>query len=179
MGTRTSITQILAILISYAGIIVTFSQELGLIGGSYDIIIGGLLVFLSALSYASYLVGSGWLIPKFGSTTFTSYAMIVSCTCVIVHYLLSDQRSILIYPAEVYLISFTMAIIATLIPSYLISFAIKGLCASDFSIYGSLGPISTIVLAHLFLDETLNWIQILGTMVVIMGVTFISSNRQT
>ena len=42
------------------------------------IVLGSFLIFLSALTYASYLVGSGWLIPKFGVIAFTCCAMIVS-----------------------------------------------------------------------------------------------------
>ncbi len=85
-GKRPSKWLIIAILVSYAGIFITFSAELRISGNKNDVWIGGLLVFLSALCYASYLVGSGWLIPKFGSVAFTSYAMIVSSVCVFVHF---------------------------------------------------------------------------------------------
>ena len=67
-----------------------------------------------------------------------------------------------------------MAIIATLTPSFLVSESIKRLGASNFSILGSLGPVSTIVLAFIFLDEKLNALQILGMLVVIAGVTYLS-----
>ncbi|MEQ6121143.1 DMT family transporter [Reichenbachiella sp. MALMAid0571] len=167
--------QIFAILITYLGIIITFSDELKTTGD--DVILGGVLIFFSALTYASYLVGSGWLIPKFGATTFTSYAMIVSCLAVIIHFYLFEKVDLLHFPNEVYYLGIAMAILSTVIPSYLVSAAIKQLGASNFSIIGSLGPISTILLANIFLDERITITQIIGTIVVIAGVFVVSKKK--
>ena len=167
--------QVIAILITYFGVIVTFGGEIQYSGD--HIFLGGFLIFLSALTYASYLVGSGWLIPKFGVFRFTSYAMIVSTICVVVHYLIFDRTSIFGYAYQVYLLGLLMAVLSTLIPSFLVSMAIKRLGASNFSIIGSIGPISTIILAYLFLDERLTWLQLLGAVIVIIGITFVSLNK--
>lgn len=172
---KISAKQIIAILITYFGVIVTFSGELQYHGD--DVLLGGFLIFLSALTYASYLVGSGWLIPKFGVLRFTSYAMIVSSICVIIHYLIVDRSSIFGYAYQVYLLGFMMAVFSTLIPSFLVSLAIKKIGASDFSIIGSIGPISTIILAYIFLDERLTLLQLLGAVIVIIGITFVSLNK--
>lgn len=67
-----------------------------------------------------------------------------------------------------------MALLSTVIPSYLVSAAIKQLGPSNFSIIGSLGPISTIILANIFLDERLTLIQLGGTVIVIIGVLVVS-----
>ena len=168
--------QVGAILVSYLGLIITFWGALGTEGT--QVFLGGLLVFLSAITYAGYLVGSGWLIPKFGATVFTSYAMMVSCLCVCLFYALTeDLAAVWGLEVEVYLISVAMAILSTVIPSYLISFAIKGLGAPTFSIIGSLGPISTIVLANIFLDERLTPIQLVGALVVIVGVLLVTRKK--
>lgn len=168
--------QVLAILISYLGIIITFWGAVSIEGN--DVVLGGLLVFVSALTYAGYLVGSGWLIPKFGAVTFTSYAMIVSCLSICVFYCLTEDISTLwTYDTEVYGIALAMAILSTVIPSYLISAAIKGLGAPNFSIIGSLGPVSTIILANIFLDETLSPLQVVGTVVVIAGIYVVSRKK--
>ena len=161
--------QLLGIAITYVGIVVIFGTELQ-IENPRDVMIGGLLILLSAITYASYLVGSGWLIPKFGSTVFTAYAMIISCLAVILHYSIASPSDLFSFPKEVYFIGFLMALFATVIPSFLISFAIKNLGANDFSIFGSLGPISTIVLAYIFLDERITTLQIMGALVILMGI---------
>ncbi len=165
-------SQTLAILLTYLGVVVTFWNEIQIQGESA--LWGGFLIFLSAITYASYLVGSGWLIPKFGVLQFTSYAMIVSTICVGIHYGISGDFELIHYPWEVYALGLAMALFATLIPSFLVSAAIERLGASTFSIFGSLGPISTIVLAYFFLDERITAIQVFGMLIVIAGVSMVS-----
>ena len=67
-----------------------------------------------------------------------------------------------------------MAIFSTVIPSFLISIGIKRIGASNAAIFGGIGPISTIVLANLVLDESLTIAQLCGTALVIVGVIYIS-----
>lgn len=167
--------QVLAILLTYAGVILAFGGEQQALDSK--LLLGGFLVFLSALTYASYLVGSGWLIPKFGVKVFTSYAMIIATVCVVIHYLIVDKTSFLMYPKEVYVLGFLMAIIATLIPSFLVSYAIQKLGASNFSILGSIGPFSTIVLAFILLGERMNVWQCIGAIIVVVGVRVVVKKK--
>lgn len=169
LGKRITREQVLGVVVTYLGVVVIFASELAL-SNSREVVLGSVFIFLSALTYAGYLVGSGWIIPKFGATVFTSYAMIVSCMAVIVHYSIQQPVGLLEFPREVYWIGFAMAVFATVIPSYLVSYAIKNLGANNFSIFGSLGPISTIGLAYIFLDEVLTWTQLLGAAVIIGGI---------
>lgn len=168
--------QIIAILITYVGVVITFQNEIQTYGDNTTL--GIALVLLSALTYASYLVGSGWLIPKFGVKLFTSYAMLVSTLCVILHYLITDRSTIFEYPYQVYVLGFLMAFFSTVIPSFLVSLAIKKLGASNFSILGSIGPISTIILAYLFLHERLTLWQVIGSIIIIIGITFVTLGKK-
>ena len=169
-------SQLWAIALTYLGVCIAFWNEPKFSGE--DTALGGFFVFLSALTYAAYLVGSGFLIPKFGVVVFTSYAMIVSCVCVFLHYFITDRGDITVYDEHVYLYGFLMAIFCTIIPSYLVSAAIQKLGASTFAVFGSLGPFSTIFLAFVFLDERLVWLQFLGAMVVILGVYFVGKAKK-
>ncbi|BFP43010.1 DMT family transporter [Flavobacteriaceae bacterium GF1] len=164
--------QALAIGITYLGILIIFWNEADISGSKT--LWGGFLVLLSAVAYAAYLVGSGWLIPKYGVLRFTCYAMLVSTFCVVVHYALQGNWKLWNFPMPVYGYSIMMAILSTLLPSFLVSTSIKRLGASNFSILGSLGPVSTILLAYVFLGEELTYLQLSGMMVVIFGVTFLS-----
>ncbi|MCV9385377.1 DMT family transporter [Reichenbachiella ulvae] len=168
--------QVIAIAITYLGVLVMYYQEPDF--SSTESMLGVGLILLSALTYASYLVGSDWLIPQLGSTLFTSLAMIVSCICVILHYCMVGDFDLFNYPAEVYGLSIAMATLSTIIPSYLISYAIKLLGASDFSVMASMGPVSTIILAWVFLGEQLTVIQIVGAIVVIVGVYYVTRKKQ-
>lgn len=168
--------QVYAILITYIGIFVAFADDLSFARDQLWIGVGS--IFLSALTYAAYLVGSGELIPKVGAVRFTAYAMTVSCIMVIIHYLLTNTNEVLQQPWQVYMLGFAMAIISTVIPSFLISEAIKRLGASNFAIFGSLGPISTILLAIAILGERLDIYQIVGTVIVIFGVSIINVKKR-
>ena len=170
--------QTIGIAVTYLGIVVIFGTELQL-SDQRDVATGGLLVFLSAVTYASYIVGSGWLIPKFGSTVFTAYAMIVSCSAVIIHYIIASPSDLFNFQREVYVIGFLMAFFATVVPSFLISYAIKNLGANNFSIFGSLGPASTIGLAYIFLDERISILQMIGAIVILFGIYIAERKRSS
>ena len=169
--------QAIAIGITYIGVLITFWSEVDFTGSRT--LWGGFLVLLSAITYASYLVGSGWLIPKYGVLRFTCYAMIVSTLCVLVHYSVKGDWQLWSFPFIIYVYGILMAIVSTLIPSFLVSESIKRLGASNFSILGSLGPVSTILLAYVFLGERLSYLQLLGMLVVIGGVTYLSMSGRT
>ncbi|WP_396600521.1 DMT family transporter [Algibacter sp. R77976] len=168
-------TQGLAIGLTYLGIVIAFSDEVAISGS--DTYLGGFFILLSAITYASYLVGSGWLIPKFGVVKFTAYAMIVSCLCVFIHYILISEIDLFSFSKEVYILGFLIAVFATVIPSFLVSSSIKMISSSNFAIVAGVGPISTIVLAAIFLNERLTVLQLLGALVVIVGILLVSTKK--
>lgn len=169
--------QIIAIALSYLGIILAFWGEAAATGK--DAFIGGVLILLCAITYAAYLVGSGWLIPKFGVVRFTSYVMLVSCVCVFIHFGIFSKTNILNLSWQVYLLGFLIAIFATVIPSYLVSEAINRINSSNFAVISGIGPISTIVLASIFLNEHLTPMQWLGAFGVIVGIWLVSIKKKS
>jgi drug/metabolite transporter (DMT)-like permease len=168
-------TQIIAIFLSYLGILIAFSDEVAIAGK--EVYIGGFFVLLSAITYASYLAGSGWLIPKFGVVKFTTYAMLVSCCSVFLHYSFTNERTLFNLPWQVYGLGFLIAVFATVIPSFLVSYSIKIISSSNFAIVSGIGPISTIVLAAIFLNETLTLFQLFGALLVITGIVIASLKK--
>ncbi len=171
---RISLHQIIAILFCYAGIFVALRWGKTSVQHQ-NLWLGAGFIFLSALAYAAYLVGSGQLIPRLGVWTFTSCAMIVSAVCVVVHYLLSSpETGLWNHPLPVYGYALAMAIFSTVVPSFLVSIGIRRIGASNAAIFGGIGPISTIALASLVLDESLTIAQLWGTALVILGVVYIS-----
>ncbi|PLB19730.1 DMT family transporter [Mariniflexile rhizosphaerae] len=168
-------TQALAIFLTYIGIVITFWGEVAISGT--DTYLGGFFILLCAITYAAYLVGSGWLIPKFGVVKFTSYAMIVSCFCVFIHFGLFSNVDIFGLQWEVYMLGFLIAIFATVIPSYLVSESINRINSSNFAVIAGFGPISTIILAGIFLNEVLTLLQLFGALIVIFGILLVSLRR--
>ncbi|WP_298779285.1 DMT family transporter [uncultured Polaribacter sp.] len=167
--------QILAIFLSYLGIVIAFSDEVDTLGN--NVYLGGLFILLSAITYASYLVGSGWLIPKFGVIKFTAYAMLVSCFSVFVHFSIISETNLFVLPWQVYGLGFLIAVFATVIPSFLVSASIKIISSSNFAIVAGVGPISTILLASFFLNEKLTLFQFFGAILVIIGIVIMSIKK--
>lgn len=167
--------QIFAIILTYVGIIIAFGHEVTISG--HDAYLGGFFILLCAITYAAYLSGSGWLIPKFGVIKFTAYVMVVSCLCVFLHYAIINKIDLLHYPREVYMLGFLIAIFATVIPSFLVSWSIKLISSSNFAVIAAVGPISTIILAAIFLNEQLTLIQLLGAFAVIIGISLVSLKK--
>ena len=170
--------QVIAIALCYGGIMIAvgFGEQAQSTSSQW---FGAALVFLSAICYAIYVVGSGELIPKLGVWVFTSCAMIVSTVCIVAHHLLtSSSIELFQLPQIVYAYAAAMAILATVVPSFLISEGIRRIGASNASIIGGVGPISTIILAVIFLGETFTIAQSIGTAFVIVGVLYISLNAK-
>ncbi|PWH81510.1 EamA family transporter [Algibacter marinivivus] len=167
--------QAFAIGLTYLGIVIAFSNEVTISGK--DTYLGGFFILLSAITYASYLVGSGWLIPKFGIMKFTAYAMIISCICVFIHYSMISKVNLFSFSWEVYTLGFLIAVFATVIPSFLVSASIKMISSSNFAIVAGIGPISTIILAAIFLNERLTLLQLFGALVVILGILLVSLKK--
>ena len=165
--------QIIAIAMTYLGMFIMFSADL--MGGGMSFQWKGvLLIICSALTYAGYLVGSQILLGQISTSRFTGYAMIVASICVITHYLVSSDIPISEIPTDAFGIGFLMATFATVIPSYLISKAIKLIGASDMGIIGALGPVSTIILAIIFLGETLTLTQMVGALVIFGAIMWMN-----
>lgn len=169
--------QVFALLLTYIGIAIVFIGNQSIESWS-DLITGSVLVGMSAISYGIYLAGSGRLIPKIGTWRYTSNALTVSCFAVIIHYLVVNRGiGNLTFPYPIYVISLLMATVSTVIPTLLVSEGIRRIGASNTSIVGSTGPISTIALAYIYLGERLTLIQILGAILVLCGVLLISLQK--
>ena len=174
---RATIEQKIAVVITYFGVLMAFYRNTPDSGS--NVYLGASLIFFSALSYAIYLVGCGNLIPKLGTKLFTSLAMIVSTIASLAHFVVVNEADLFSFSYEVYILAFIMAIISTVIPSFLIAEAIKQLGANNVAIIGSFGPISTIVLAAIFLGERITVFQALGTLIVISGIMLLANNNRS
>jgi drug/metabolite transporter (DMT)-like permease len=175
---KTRITKaiIVALVISYIGIFIAFEGEDTSVES--NLYLGSLLVFGSAFTYAIYLVGSGRLIPRIGAARFTSYAMLVSTIAVLLHSYFAGDLNLSTTP-KVYLIAFCMAVLCTVIPSILLGEGIKKIGSGPAAIIGGIGPVSTILMASVFLGEVITLQQMAGTILVICGVLIVSRKKSS
>lgn len=156
---------ILPLVLSYAGIAVSFGAEtFGNHGSNPQL--GALLIFLSAVCYALFLVIQGRIINRVGPQRLTAYAMLFSTGAVLIHFILAHSLSDLEQPLRVHLLAAAVAVFSTVMPAYLLGFGIHRVGAGRAAVVSSVGPASTFVLAALLLGERAGWMQVLGLVLV-------------
>jgi len=167
--------QWIALVVSYAGVITVFSHDLRLSGES--VALGAALVFASALSYSVYLVSAGELIARIGTMRLTAWASIVACLLCVAQALLTDPVALLTQPWPVYGLSAINAVCCTVLPVFLVMMAIERVGSGPASQTGMVGPVATIAMAALVLDEPVSATQMLGTAIVVAGVFILTTRK--
>ncbi|CAK0776421.1 Permease [Gammaproteobacteria bacterium] len=165
-----------AMALSYAGIALVFLRDVGTNRGNVGL--GATLVFGSTLSYAVYLVGAGHTIMRIGATRFTAYAMIVASAITLFQFGVTHPVTALDLPLRVYGLAIAMAIFCTVLPVFLLSAGIRRIGSGKASLIGAIGPVTTIYLAQLFLNERVSLLQLVGSLLVLVGVLIIGVDRQ-
>jgi drug/metabolite transporter (DMT)-like permease len=166
-----------AMALCYVGIALVFLHDLGVKQGG-SVVLGASLVFGSTLSYSAYLVGAGHAIRRIGATRFTAYAMVVASAACLLQFAVTHHLGALALPARVYGLSIAMAIISTVLPVFLLSWAIRRIGAGSASLIGAIGPVSTILMAYMILGEDISLMQIAGSSLVLAGVLVISAGSR-
>jgi drug/metabolite transporter (DMT)-like permease len=170
--------QVIALVLTYFGIAIAYYGELRIDAGNPNLYWGSFLIFLCALTYGTYIAGSGKIIPLIGATRFTAYAMLTSTFGVLLHYALRAKYDALQQSIDLWWYGILLAVIATVLPTFLISFALKKIGSNNVAIISSVGPISTIIQAHYFLGEKFFLEQVIGTALVLTGILLLSLKRK-
>ena len=166
--------QVWALVITYIGIGIAYFGELQIDTGNPNFYWGSFLIFLCSITYASYIAGSGYVIPKVGASKFTAYALLTSTAGVLLHYMLRGEYNMLQESKDLWWYGVLLALVATVVPTFMLSFALKKIGANNVAIISSVGPVSTIVQAHFVLGEPIFTEQIIGTVLVLIGVLLLS-----
>ena len=166
-----------ALLISYLGTVLVFLHDVRL-GGS-NIGLGSALVLGAAVSYALYLMLSGELVSRVGAMRLVAYAMCVSCVACILQFMVLRPLPVLLQQApQVYGLSIINAVFCTVLPVYMTMVAVARIGPATSAQAGMVGPVSTLFLGALILDEPITAIQLTGTGLVLVGIYLISKKKQ-
>ena len=157
-----------ALALCYGGILLVFWHDARLEGG--QVLLGSGLVFASAVCYAIYLIMSGELVQRLGAIRLTAYAMCVSSFAVFAQFAVLNPISALRQPQAVYGLSLLNALLCTVLPVFATMLAVERIGAGRASMASMVGPVSTIALAYLFLDERISVWQLAGTALVLTGI---------
>jgi drug/metabolite transporter (DMT)-like permease len=164
--------QALAMAVSYSGVLLVFGHELSLSGS--HALLGAALVLGSALTYAVYLTYSGQLVQRLGSLRLAGWATSVACLFCIGQFMLLRPLSLEAVAPQVLWLSLLNATACTVLPVLLVMMAIERIGPGLTAQTGMIGPMSTVTMGVLLLDEPFTvWI-VLGTILVMSGVFWVT-----
>jgi len=168
--------QMLGMAISYAGVLLVFGHE-AMAGASWDTAWGTLLILLSAVSYAVYLVASGEFVQRLGSMRLVGLATSVACLlCIGQYLLLRPIGSALEVAPQVLWLSVLNATLCTVVPVLMVMMAIERIGPAMSAQTGMVGPMSTILMGVVILGEPFTlWIAA-GTVLVVAGIFVFTRN---
>ena len=162
----------MAMAVSYSGVLLVFGHEVSLVGD--NIALGAILVFGSAITYAIYLTYSGELVQRLGSLRLAGLATTVACFFCILQFVLLKPVAALNVVPEVIWLSMLNAIVCTVLPVLMIMMAIERIGPGLTSQIGMIGPLSTLTMGAFFLNETFNLWILMGTVLVLGGVFWVT-----
>ena len=174
LSRRLTLRELAALVLTYAGLALVLWNGLG---ATEHIGLGVALAMGSSVCYAVYLVASSQVIARVGSVRFTAYAMVAATVACLAQFALLRPVAALDVPAPVYGWAAAMAVVSTVVPVFLTSEALRRVGANTVAIVGALGPVSTILLGWVGLDESMTAIQIGGVVLVLAGVVAVTTKR--
>ena len=175
-GVRITSRAAAALIVSYAGIVLVFVNDLTM--QQSNVVLGTVWVLGAAFCYAAYLIGSERMVQRVGTFRFACLTSLAACAGVMVHF--AAVRAVSSLPdqqAAVHGLALLMASVSTVLPVILTTAAIRRLGSSKVAIIGTLGPVATVFLGYTLLDEPITPIQLAGAAMVTAGVVVVSARR--
>lgn len=169
---QVSMKRFMAMAVSYSGVLLVFGFELSSAGP--DVLKGSTLVFLSAFTYACYLVLSERMLKIVDSLRLVGWASTVACLCCIAQFLILRPMDALRVDSAVLNYSVINALFCTVAPILFVMRGIERLGPSLTSQIGMIGPMSTVLMGYWFLNEPIHALIGLGTLLVMGGVFMVS-----
>jgi drug/metabolite transporter (DMT)-like permease len=174
--------QWIAFVLSYAGVLFAFGDEarhsLATAGDSRAVLIGGALVLASAVAYAVYISLSGEVVGRYGALRLTGLASGVASVLCIGQFIVLRPHLLATLPiwmtSRIFMLSAINASVCTVMPMWMVMRGIQLVGSGTTAQIGMVGPLSTMLLAAALLGERLTLPIIIGTVLVLLGITWLS-----
>ncbi len=171
VGKRIERGQWPAMAVAYLGVLLVFVQDVRWDGP--QVMLGAGLVFLSAISYAVYLILAGEVVRRIGSIRVVAYACTSSCFFSLLQALIVNPSALITQSPEVYGLSLINASICTFVPMLLIMMALRRIGPGLTAQSGMVGPVAVVGLAWFFLDERISLVQLAGIGIVLTSMAML------
>lgn len=172
-GKKISWPLCVCITIIYVGLIMVFYADIRLqpAASLAETGKGSLLVLLSAMAFAIYVIGSDYYLRIFSSALFTSVAMLAAAVAMVLHYVIAHPvTQVLHLPPTVYVWCAVTALLFTVLPSFMMSAGVRQIGSAKAGAVGMIGPVATVLIAGTVLGEAVSALQITGLAVVMFGI---------
>lgn len=136
---------------------------------------GAGLVLIAALTTAIYFLIGARYTHELGSTRFAAIGMGASAVALALHFsIFRSFDELRVLQAYDWMLLFVLGIACMFIPGLMQAEGMRSVGAQRAAIGSTIGPPTTIVLAALFLGERLNAWQVLGSVMIVGSVLFMS-----
>jgi drug/metabolite transporter (DMT)-like permease len=161
-----------ALAVSYLGIALVLARAA--MEQQVNIALGAAVIFCGALTYSVYLVAGSRVMQRIGSMRFISIAMSAATAVCLGHFLAARPLAALVLPVDAYALVLLLATVCTVLPVFATAEALRRVGANLVAIVGAAGPVATILLGFIILDETLSAVQLTGALLVVGGVLLVT-----
>jgi drug/metabolite transporter (DMT)-like permease len=103
--------------------------------------------------------------------------MCVSSAACIAQFFVLRPPALLIQPVQVYGLSLVNGVFCTILPVFMTMAAVQRIGAATASQAGMIGPVSTLFLGALILNEPITAVQLCGTALVFAGIYLLSKKK--
>lgn len=165
----------IAIVLALSGIVLLYRGD----GGERLSVTGVLLVLLSSLLYALYIVYvRQFKIEGMSAEKFTAWVVFFGWLSVMAFQLLSGEKFQLLHGTQ-WIWGVQLALLPTVLSLFFINIAIKSIGSTPTAIMGALEPVTAVVISCTLFGEAFTFRLLVGIVLILSGVILIILKNQT
>ncbi|MDO4191112.1 MAG: DMT family transporter [Bacteroidales bacterium] len=142
-------------------------------------LVGGVLVFVSALTYAIYIVILNRSLSKVSPLTLSFYVALCCVCCNLVHSLIDPTISLQLLTAPKHLLVVgALAIFPTVVALLLLAVSVRKIGSTPTAILGALEPLTAVLIGVLLYDESFTFPLAVGIVLILASVLMVVLPQQ-
>lgn len=166
-----------AIAVAWTGLLIAAGADLA-VTSPPSLARGVALVLGCAVLYAGYLLGVERLSPRLGPVRVMAMANLTATAALTAHAGLGLHAEVAALAPRAWGLALAMATLSTALPAALLALAVRRIGAARSATMGMVGPVAASLLGWATLGEPLSAMQLVGGVVVVMGVSLASAERR-